>query len=263
MHKLNGTTLVHHINCGSLHVPPGPKAICHCLLLQDDTGLSLVDTGIGLLDVQAPVERIGQALIDVAGFIFREEDTAVRQIERLGLNPGDVRQIFLTHADPDHTGGLADFPQAEVHVAEEELASVTRGHWRYLPSHFAHGPRWKPWTASSRSWFGLEGRPVEAGLASEVLFIPLFGHTLGHCGVAIRQGEQWVLHAGDAYYLRVETERDDHPVSRLTEQRADDDATRRESLEQVRRLLRDHGDEITLFGYHDSAEFPADAQNSV
>ena len=49
---------------------------------------------------------------------------------------------------------------------------------------------------------------------------------------------------------------DDHPVSLLAAQRADDDGRRRESLEQLRRLARDHRDEIDMFGYHDPTEFP-------
>jgi len=249
-------TTVHHINCGSLHVPPY-TALCHCLLLEDEKGLALVDTGIGLLDVKHPVERLGQPLIDMAGFLFNEHDTAVRRIEGLGFRTGDVTDVILTHADPDHTGGLADFPHARVHVSEEERASVDRGHFRYVPTHFAHGPKWQTYPASTRRWFGLEARPVALGFASEVLLIPLFGHTLGHCGVAVQQGNGWVLHVGDAYYLKAETEVDDHPVSALTTQRADDDAQRRASLEQIKRLIRDHGGEVTTFGYHDSSEFPS------
>jgi len=49
---------------------------------------------------------------------------------------------------------------------------------------------------------------------------------------------------------------DDHPASLLASQRADDDGRRRESLEHLRRLARDHRDEIDMFGYHDPAEFP-------
>ena len=97
---------------------------------------------------------------------------------------------------------------------------------------------------------------MDLGFESEVLLVPLFGHTLGHCGVAVRQGDRWALHVGDAYYLRVELTTDDHPVSVLTAQRADDDAQRRASLEHLRRLARDHADEIDLFGYHDPGEFP-------
>lgn len=250
-------TTIHHINCGTLVVPSYPTVVCHCLLLQDGERLALVDTGIGLQDVRNPVERLGQPLVDMAGFQFHESDTAVRRIETLRLDPDNVRHIVLTHGDPDHAGGLADFPKAQVHVSEEELAHVSSGHWRYVPTQFAHGPAWMTHGHSSRQWFGFEARPVDVGLSSEVLLVPLFGHTLGHCGVAIQQNDRWLLHVGDAYYLRVELTTDDHPVSQIAAQRADDDVQRRASLQQLRRLVRDHGNEVDVIGYHDLTELPA------
>ena len=72
--------------------------------------------------------------------------------------------------------------------------------------------------------------PFDLGFASQVLLIPLFGHTLGHCGVAVQQGERWLLHVGDAYYLRDELSEDLHPVSAFAAQCADDDSDRRVSL---------------------------------
>ena len=250
------STRLHHLNCGVLHAPPNPRAACHCLLLEDRAGLALIDTGIGLEDVERPLERIGQPLIDLAGFQFHAGDTAIRQIERRGLRPADVAEIILTHADPDHTGGLADFPHATVHISAEEHARLETGHWRYLPQHFAHQPHWRTYAASPERWFGLEARRVALSLRADVLLIPLFGHTLGHCGVAVRQDDRWVLHVGDAYYLRIELTTDEHPVSALAAQRADDDALRRRSLAELRRMARDHSAEIEMFGYHDFAEFP-------
>ncbi|MGL4513171.1 MAG: MBL fold metallo-hydrolase [Lacipirellulaceae bacterium] len=250
------TTKVHHVNCGVLHSPPNPQASCHCLLLEDRGRLALVDTGIGLADVADPIGRIGKQLIDVAGFQFHEQDSAVRQVERLGFRASDVAHVVLTHGDPDHTGGLADFPHAVVHTSEEELAFVDKGGSRYLPAHFAHRPLWRTYSSSRETWFGLEARPIDVGFDSDVLLVPLFGHTLGHCGVAVRQGERWLLHVGDAYYLRAELESDDHPVSALAAQRADDDAQRRASLAQLRRLVHDFSGEVALVGYHDFTEFP-------
>lgn len=250
-------TTIHHINCGTLVVPTYPTVVCHCLLLQEGKHLALVDTGIGVQDVHNPVERLGQQLIDMAGFQFNEPDTAVRRIEALRLDSNDVRHIVLTHGDPDHTGGLADFPNAQVHISVEEHAHVAGGHWRYVSTHFAHGPCWKTYGHSTRQWFGLEARPVDVGFSSEVLLIPLIGHTIGHCGVAVQQEGRWLLHVGDAYYLRVELTTDEHPVSQIAAQRADDDAQRRASLERLRRLVRDHGDKIDIIGYHDLAELPA------
>lgn len=228
--------------------------MCHCLLLEDVAGLALVDTGIGLLDVQQPVERLGQELIDAVGFQFNEPDTAVRRIERLGFDAAQVRHIVLTHCDPDHAGGLADFPNAEVHVAEEELAAVQAGHGRYVGGQFEYGPRWKAYGRLDQRWFGLEARPVSLGFSSDVALIPLFGHTSGHCGAAVRDQERWVLHAGDAYYLRDELMVEEHPVSALAAARAEDDTLRRQSLSQLKRLLRKHGESVDVFGYHDLSE---------
>jgi glyoxylase-like metal-dependent hydrolase (beta-lactamase superfamily II) len=248
---------IHHINCGTLIVEGYPTVVCHCLLLEDQSGLALIDSGIGLLDVQNPVERLGQELIDMAGYQFNEFDTAVRRIESLGFDIEQVKHIVLTHCDPDHTGGLADFPNAEVHVAQEELSHALSGHLRYVPQQFEHSPKWKPYTKSKREWFGLEARPVEIGYASEVLLIPLFGHTLGHCGIAVQNGDgHWLLHVGDAYYLKAELTVDDHPVSAFAEFRADVNQARIASLNELRRLFREHSDQIEIIGYHDITELP-------
>jgi glyoxylase-like metal-dependent hydrolase (beta-lactamase superfamily II) len=245
---------LHHINCGFLHVPPNPKVTCHCLLIEDRRGLALIDTGIGMLDIKNPEERIGREAIAAAGFQFEEKETAVRQLQSLGFQPERLRHIVLTHADPDHAGGLADFSQAQVHLSREERLNLDSGNPRYSAAQFRHGPLWRAYGPSRRRWFGLEARELDLGLSCEVLLIPLFGHTLGHCGVAVQQEDRWVLHVGDAYYLRIELETDDHPVSRLASLRADDDLTRRESLDQLRRLVRDHQGEVELFGYHDIDE---------
>ncbi|MBY0589641.1 MBL fold metallo-hydrolase [bacterium] len=252
-------TRIHHINCGTLRGfpnDPNPKAICHCLLLEDKNGLALVDTGFGLAEVKNPVEQIGQQLIDTFGIIFNEAETAVRQIEKLGFRSQDVTHAIITHCDVDHVGGLADFPQAEVHLSEEEHASLMRGHHRYLPMQFVHGPKWKATSKSPRRWFGLEARPVALGFESEILLIPLFGHTFGHCGVAIQQNGKWLLHIGDTYYRKIEAISDDNPITPLTSRFADDDAQRRNSLEEVKRLARNHGNEIELCSTHEITEFP-------
>lgn len=252
-------TKIHHINCGSLRGfpnDPNPSATCHCLLLEDKNGLALVDTGFGLEEVNHPVERIGRQLIDTFGILFNESETAVRQVEKLGLRPRDVTHAIITHCDVDHAGGLADFPQAEVHLSEEEHASLSRGHGRYLPNQFAHGPKWKTHPKSEQQWFGLEARPLELGFESEILLIPLFGHTFGHCGVAIQQGEKWLLHVGDVYYRKIEAITDDNPITPITSRFADDDTLRRESLEHVRRLKRGHAAEIEVCSTHELTEFP-------
>ncbi|MGL6096326.1 MAG: MBL fold metallo-hydrolase, partial [Fimbriiglobus sp.] len=171
--------MVHHLNCGVLHAPPGPRASCHCWLVEADGRLALIDTGIGLRDIADPLDRVGAAAVAAAGFQFHEHLTAARQVERLGFRTEDVADIVLTHGDPDHAGGLADFPTAAVHVSVEELAQLGTGNGRYSPAQFAHDPRWVPHPPSAARWFGIECRPLPLAVRAEAVLVPLFGHTLG------------------------------------------------------------------------------------
>ena len=68
--------------------------------------------------------------------------------------------------------------------------------------------------------------------------------------------DRWLFHVGDAYYLRAELSTDDHPVSVLATQRADDDLQRRESLDHLRRIAQIYAEQVELFGYHDFTELP-------
>ncbi len=247
---------IHHINCGILHKPPQPKAICHCLVLEAENGLALVDTGIGLKEVEDPEGRVGKEMIEMAGFQFHEELTAIRQIEKMGFTKNDVKHIILSHLDNDHAGGLADFPDATIHVASEEYQAFQKGSYRYLPQQIEHDPKFALYDCSENTWFGLEARKVALNFGAKICLIPLFGHTLGHCGVAIQQGSKWLFYVGDAYYLRAELEVDDHPVSELAKIRAEDNEKRLESLGRLRQLMKHHHEEVRVFGYHDSTEFP-------
>lgn len=251
-------TRLFHINCGTLKVPSFPTVVCHCIALQEQDRVVLIDSGIGMHDVRDPVGIYGQALIDAAGFQFNEHDTAVRRLDARGIAPSQVTDIVLTHGDPDHAGGLADFPHANIHISAEELRAIGSGNPRYLPKQFEHRPRWRAYgdRAGECEWFGMPARRVDVQLNTQVLLVPLFGHTEGHCGVAVKRGATWLLHVGDAYYVRGELTDPDHPVNSIAAARADDDSQRRASVASLRRIATQHGDTVTMCGYHDISELP-------
>ncbi|OIK25501.1 MBL fold metallo-hydrolase [Streptomyces malaysiense] len=79
---------------------------CHCLLIETDSdGLVLVDTGLGTADLQHPDQSLGAAWVAYAQPELNPEESALRQIVRLGYAPQDVRHIVLTHLHRDHTTG--------------------------------------------------------------------------------------------------------------------------------------------------------------
>ncbi|MFC9231893.1 MBL fold metallo-hydrolase [Streptomyces decoyicus] len=224
-------TRVHHLNCGSMmsieatyEGPPPLHAVCHCLLVETDRdGLVLIETGLGLDDVRRPQDSLDPEWMELAQPELRPAETARQQIERLGYAASDVRHIALTHLDVDHCGGLPDFPEAQVHLMASELraAMAEAPSFRYRPAHWAHGPRWvtyEPDSAGGEEWAGFAGVRPLTGVASEVLMMPLGGHSAGHAGFAVRDGEGWLLHAGDAYFYHREIAADaphSHPLMDL------------------------------------------------
>src|SRR6476661_2401672 len=80
------------------------EVVCHCLLIEADDGLVLLDTGFGTEDTR-DISRIGPTFRLFAPRAVLEE-TALKQVEALGFSAGDVRRIVVTHLDPDHSGGL-------------------------------------------------------------------------------------------------------------------------------------------------------------
>lgn len=200
---------VHHLNCACIQrlTIHGRQLACHCLLIETPaSGLVLVDTGLGTCDLVNPARRLGFSF--TYGYANPKRDpsmAAIAQIRALGFDPADVRHIVMTHLDLDHVGGLVDFPRAKVHVHAAELDAAMkrrsfRDKHRYLPPMWAHGPDWKTYSEEGEPWFGFEAVRGLEGLPGEILLVPLFGHTLGHCGVAVRSTRGWLLHAGDAYF---------------------------------------------------------------
>lgn len=247
-------TAIHHLNCVKIVSPINDNVCGHCLLLKENDRLILVDTGIGLLDTLDPIERIGQQLIDIVGYRFDENQTAVRQIETLGLDPEKVTDCIISHLDNDHIGGLADFPQATVHVGIEEFENFNSGNPRYLKTPLSHNPTIRTYKKSDFDWFGFEARKISAGLETDLFLVPLFGHTLGHCGVALKVDNKWLFYIADAYYMRVELNDVSHPVNELAKMRADNNDARIATVDKIRKLVDDHP-EIEVFGYHDIKEF--------
>ena len=117
---------IFHLNCVQIESPLG-SAIGHCVLIESNGTLTLIDAGIGLAETQNPEMKLGKDLIDVTGFKFDEKLTAVKQIKQLGYDPKNVKNIICSHLDPDHIGGLSDFPMAIVHVSQEEYDSFSAG----------------------------------------------------------------------------------------------------------------------------------------
>lgn len=269
---------IHHLNCGTCCPAGGAlfdgraagplgTLVCHCLLIESDRGLILVDTGFGTRDVATPGRRLSAFFRGLNNPQLRPEETALAQIRALGFAAEDVRHIVVSHLDFDHAGGLEDFPHAAVHVTarEKEVADQREGGAfvgtrRYRPQQWDEVENWRLYPlGGGEPWFGFDAVRDLEGLPPEILLVPLPGHTWGHSGVAIDTGAGWLLYAADAYFYRGEigAERYDCTPSLRGYQALMevDRAARLANQARVRALSLDPAADVRIFCAHDVREF--------
>ena len=193
IHFLNGFT------CNA-RVPSALRSGALNLLIETAQGLVLVDTGLGLDDYvhRSGILRVFQVITIVP---LDPQEAAARQVVRLGYRVEDVRHIVLTHMHFDHCGGLPDFPHAKVHVHRREYEAFNGPPRRwtdmaYVRRHIAHGPDVALYESTGAKWFDFDA--IRLPFEPQMWLVPLFGHSRGHCGVAIQTATGWLFHAGDA-----------------------------------------------------------------
>jgi glyoxylase-like metal-dependent hydrolase (beta-lactamase superfamily II) len=108
----------------------------------------------------------------------------------------------VTHLHTDHAGGLHHFPKSEILVTgtELDLASGRTGLVRGYPNN-----RWPDWFDPTRlelpaDAYGPFPNSMPLTEAGDVTIVGLAGHTPGHIGVVVDEGERVVFLAGDSSY---------------------------------------------------------------
>ena len=188
-------------------------------------------------------------------------ETAISQVQALGFDPADVRNIIVTHLDIDHAGGLPDFPAAKVHLWTREYERDAEGRRCASVCATRSAPRTGhtvrsglPTTSTGTSGCGFESVRLLPDSDPEILMIPLPGHTLGHTAIAVRRPDGWLLHCGDAYFYRDEVSTPPNCPRGLRAFQVVVEANgkvRRQNQERLRELAQRHAGEVELICAHD------------
>jgi len=95
--------------------------IC-CYLMETRHGFVMFDTGLDSRRLADPIAAI--ALFRDATFpappIVLPEHEVLAQLAAIGVAPGDVGEVVLSHAHGDHTGHLRDFANARITIQRQE-----------------------------------------------------------------------------------------------------------------------------------------------
>jgi N-acyl homoserine lactone hydrolase len=156
-----------------------------CYLVKHAKGWFLWDTGIA--DAVAAMPN-GLTPADPKAVTWRRPKTLAAQLEQLGVKPGDVKVMAVSHTHPDHTGNVELFPQATLYVQKAEYDwPGANNEPRFKPSHPVE------LLAGDKDVFG-DG-------SVSILSTP--GHTPGHQSLLVKLPKTGaVVLSGDAVHFK-------------------------------------------------------------
>ena len=254
---------IHFCNCASF-CPLNQKRLINlvtqCLVMETKSGLVVADTGIGRGYIENRETKLGFRIRDfVLGVQNDLSEALVVQLEKKGINPNEVKHIFLSHLDFDHCSGLKDFPKAKIHLSETEWKTANKGEklkhrLRYRRNFWDHNPE-KELYSDFEPWMDGLARRKMKGIDDHLYLVSLPGHTLGHLGLYIESEN--ILFAGDAFMSHKQIEQDFEPFY-LRAYNATSTEDRALYIQTIKQLQRLHKEGIKVINSHDPHLFLKD-----
>ena len=156
----------------------------------------------------------GREIVIDTGFTQSMADKRKRQFLRtpaeglalVGVNAAEVKDVVITHLHYDHVGTFQDFPAAQFHLQEEEMAYATGRHMRH--KQFNHGYEVDEVVGMVRLVYKdrVSFYQGDAELAPGMSLHHIGGHTQGLQCVRVHTARGWVVVASDTshYYEHFE-----------------------------------------------------------
>jgi len=127
--------------------------------------------------------------------------TPAEGVQLLGVAPNDVDQIIVTHLHYDHSGSLRDFPNASIHLQDQEMAFATGRQMKHKA--FRYGNYVEYVVDFVRALYDdrIEFTDGDGEVAPGITVHRVGGHTQGMQVVRVWTRQGWMVLASDAVHF--------------------------------------------------------------
>lgn len=162
--------------------------VASCYLIKHGDTYLLWDAGL-------PASMKGKALDPDTSMDFMVTKTIVEQLAELGLKPGDIAVLGISHYHVDHVGQAENFAGATLMIGRGDFDAIKSGKAGINLAAFA------PWTKGTSKADPVSGDRDVFGDRS-VTMIDLPGHTPGHHALLVRLKSGTYLLSGDTAHFQ-------------------------------------------------------------
>jgi glyoxylase-like metal-dependent hydrolase (beta-lactamase superfamily II) len=165
---------------------------CNILMVDTGTHKVLIDSGSGNLNGAT------------AGKL-------VENMKLAGIAPDEIDTIIISHAHPDHVGGLTDpmgtklFSNAQYHVPSAEMQFWTSPNVSLPKTKIPDEAKQGMIAVAQKQLAAIEGRVTQFGADQQIIpgitAIPAPGHTPGHVAIRITSGSESMVHTADTVHI--------------------------------------------------------------
>ena len=172
-----------------------------CYLIEHPEGSVLIDTGWDTRYVYERPSRFFGALNSISSPVIEINEGIDTKLLRIGIHPEDLKCVYFSHLDFDHTSGIRLVKNAKCFKASaEEIQDASRNIFRYTADTWKY-VHIQPFEFTDTG-IGPAGRSHDVFNDGSVLLINTPGHSYGHCSVKIEADGRYVILAGDAVYTQ-------------------------------------------------------------